>query len=121
MSSVVSEAAYIMTSAVLDLIERIRRWRRRREMFERVTRAERRVRRPPPGYFGFVRVGDRARIVGRATRIVVDAPFMGQTEYEYTPEIHMYTTAEEVVSPTWFDTLKHLYEAVRKGASARGD
>ncbi|RLE84958.1 MAG: hypothetical protein DRJ67_09700 [Thermoprotei archaeon] len=114
MSSVVSEATYIIVSGLLDLIESIKKRRRRREVFERAAGAERRVRRPPPWHTGFVRVGDRARIIGRATRIIVDAPFYGQTPYEHVAEVKMYSTAAELTSPEWFNMLKSLYKRVRE-------
>ena len=113
MSSVVSEASYILTSSILDLIDRIRKKKYRRKMFQKVEEAEKTAKKPPGGYMGFVKVRDRARIIGRHTKIVVDVPFYGQTEYEYTPEVKMYSTAAEVVSPDWFNLLKAIYSKIR--------
>jgi len=122
-SSVVSEATYLITSSILDIIDKYRRRRRRRKVFRRARELEARAKRPPPGYVGYVRVGDRAKIIGRHTRIVVDVPFYGQTEYEHGGVGRAYVTAAEVVSPEWFNVVKVLYsrlKAARRGGS-RGE
>lgn len=111
MSSVVSEAMYIIFSSIFDLIEKWKKRKRKKKFYEKLEE-KKKLPTPPRWYTGYVRVGDRARIVGRHTKLVVDVPYYGQTKYTYSAPQKIYVTAREVVSPEWFSLLKHLHERI---------